>query len=129
MEKGGQGFGLQSGLPDALKFLDEKTAEEWKKIAEDTYPDREFEIVPFDGRIFGRVEPRFVVADNFIGIYGHRHANPAKCEDAPINETEYKPHRTDEFKARSAEIRKIVDGICAVSDSINSMTDEITKSK
>ena len=125
MNKGGDGFGLQSGMADALKFLDEKTAEEWKEIAEKTYPDREFDVVPFDGRIFGRVEPRFVVADNFFGIYGYSHGNPPKCDDVPVSEAEYKPHNVDAFKARAAEIRKIVDGVCASTDKIQSMTDEI----
>lgn len=129
MEKGGRGFGLQSGFPDALKFLDEKTAEEWKEIAEMTYADREFEIVPFDGRIFGRVQPRYVVTEGAFGVYGHSHGNPPKCNDVPISEAEYKPHNVDEFKARSAEIRKIVDDICASADKIQSMTDEIIKSK
>ena len=61
MEKGGQGFGLQSGLPDALKFVNKKTAEEWKVIAEKTYPDRTFDVVPLDSRILGKVVPRFVL--------------------------------------------------------------------
>lgn len=61
MKKGGDAFGLQSGLPDALKFVDEKTAEEWKLLAEKTYPDRTFEVVPVDSRILGKVVPRFVL--------------------------------------------------------------------
>ena len=61
MKKGGDAFGLQSGLPDALKFVNEETAEEWKTIAEKIYPDRTFEVVPLDGRILGKVVPRFIV--------------------------------------------------------------------
>jgi hypothetical protein len=129
MKKGGDSFGLQSGMTDALKFLDEKTAEEWKEIAERTYDDREFEVVPFDGRIFGRVEPRFVVTDNFIGIYGYSHGNPPKCDNVPISQAEYKPHNVDEFKARAAYVRRIVDGICTSTDKIQSVTDEICKNK
>ena len=83
MNKGGDGFGLQSGMADALKFLDEKTAEEWKGIAERTYDDREFEVVPFDSRIFGRVNPRFMVADNSVGSYGQSHGHPTKYDDVP----------------------------------------------
>lgn len=98
MEKGGRGFGLQSGLPDALKFLDEKTAEEWKEIADNAYPDREFEIVPLDGRILGRVNPRFVVTNGFVGSYGHSHGNTTKiahvCE---IHQVQYKPKTLDEI--------------------------------
>ena len=61
MEKGGKDFGLQSGFPDALKFLDENTALEWKAIAESAYPNRIFDIVPFDARIFGKVVPKYVL--------------------------------------------------------------------
>ena len=61
MKKGGDAFGLQSGLSDALKFVNEKTAEEWKSLAERTYTDRVFDVVPIDSRILGKVTPRFVV--------------------------------------------------------------------
>lgn len=129
MEKGGKGFGLQSGLPDALKFLDEKTAEEWKEYAEKAYHDREFEVVPLDGRILGRVNPRYVVTEGAFGVYGHSHGNSPKVNDAHISEVAYSPKNDYDFKARSAEIRKIVDGICANADKINVMADEIMKNK
>ena len=61
MKKGGDAFGLQSGLPDALKFVNEETAKEWKVIAEKIYPDRIFDVVPLDSRILGKVIPRFVL--------------------------------------------------------------------
>lgn len=53
---------LQSGQADALKFEDESDAKVWKKKAEEMYQDREFEVVPFDTRIFGKVTPRWIVA-------------------------------------------------------------------
>jgi hypothetical protein len=52
---------LQSGQYDALKFTNENTARTWLTMAEEQFPSREFEIVPFDSRIFGRVQPKYVV--------------------------------------------------------------------
>lgn len=129
MNKGGDGFGLQSGMADALKFLDEKVAEEWKEIAERTYPDREFDVVPFDGRVFGRVEPRFVVTDNFVGLYGHRHESPAKYDEMIMSEVECKPKTIYDIEARAAEIRKIVDGVCANSYKVQTTADEVVVKK
>lgn len=127
MEKGGRGFGLQSGMPDALKFLDEKTAEEWKAIAENAYPDREFDVVPLDGRILGKVQPRYVVTDGAFGVYGYSHGNPPKCDAANVERVNHEPKTIDEIKATAERIRKIVDEICESSDKIQTIADDTVK--
>lgn len=61
----GKQLGLQSGLYDALKFLSLEHAKKWMKRAEKMFPMKEFGIVPFPDRVFGRVTPKFVIADEF----------------------------------------------------------------
>jgi hypothetical protein len=59
---GGDSFGLQSGLHDALKFTDEVTANLWKLKGEEVYgKTKEFEIVPFDSRVFGRAKVQYLI--------------------------------------------------------------------
>ena len=62
LKLGGNGFGLQSGLCDALKFTDEQTASKWREKGEKVFGEnKELEIIPIDSRIFGRSSLRFVV--------------------------------------------------------------------
>lgn len=62
LKLGGNKFGLQSGFTDALKFINETTANQWKLKAEEIFGKiKEFEIVPIDSRIFGRVDLRYVL--------------------------------------------------------------------
>ena len=58
---GGEGFGLQSGLCDALKFTDMTMAQHWKSKGEKVFLTKEFEVVPIDSRVFGRGSLRFIV--------------------------------------------------------------------
>lgn len=100
MQKGGDNFGLQSGIYDALKFLSDDTANEWKEIAVNAYPDREFEVVPLDGRILGRVQPRFVVEDGYVGVYGHAHSDQKKIENGvQAHQSRYQPKTFEEISA------------------------------
>lgn len=61
MTKGGENFGLQSGLHDAVKFESVETAEEWKDYAKTQFLDRLWEVVPIDTRLLGKVKPLYVV--------------------------------------------------------------------
>lgn len=61
LKKGGKNFGLQTGLHDALKFENMETAEEWKCYGEKTFLDRNWEIVPIDVRLLGKVKPMYIV--------------------------------------------------------------------
>jgi hypothetical protein len=56
---------LQTGLYDALKFVNADTAKEWVALAEPVFPQKEFQVVMFPKDVFGRVTPRFVVNDEF----------------------------------------------------------------
>ena len=56
----GEGFFLQSGFRDALKFEYKTDAEEYLEKAKNTFKDYEFDIVPFDSRIFGKISPLYV---------------------------------------------------------------------
>ena len=61
MKMGGENFGLQSGLYDALKFISLEEAIRWKEYGEKTFVSKEFDIVPIDSRILGRVNPQYVI--------------------------------------------------------------------
>ena len=52
---------LQTGIYDALKFVNIDDAKAWVKLAEPVFPQKEFQIVPFPKEVFGRVTPRWVV--------------------------------------------------------------------
>lgn len=58
---GGNGFGLQSGLPDALKFKSKKDAVKWKEFAQERFLDRNWEIVEIDERLLGKLEVKYVI--------------------------------------------------------------------
>lgn len=58
---GGDGFGLQTGFHDALKFEKMETAKEWLDYAATKFPERSWDIVPMDSRLLGRVEPLYIV--------------------------------------------------------------------
>lgn len=61
LKKGGENFGLQSGLHDALKFESESKAKEWTDYASQIFKEREWEIVPVDERLFGKVTPLYIL--------------------------------------------------------------------
>ena len=61
MTLGGNNFGLQSGLYDALKFEAEEDAKKWANYAASVFSERTWEIVPVDSRILGKVAPMYVV--------------------------------------------------------------------
>ena len=59
---GGEGFGLQSGFHDALKFTSLELAEKWKAKGEEVFGKcKEFAIVPMDSRLLGRAELKYIV--------------------------------------------------------------------
>ena len=63
MTVGGEGFGLQSGTHDALKFTNEELINPYMERAIKSYGhNHEFEIVPFDERILGRDKKLYVVS-------------------------------------------------------------------
>lgn len=56
-------FGLQTGTYDALKFISEETAKVFMEKAINIFGEtREFEIVPFDERIFGRAKQKYIIS-------------------------------------------------------------------
>ena len=60
---GGKNFGLQSGTHDALKFKNEECLKPYLEKAIKTFGDKyEFDVVPFDGRIFGKAKLLYVVS-------------------------------------------------------------------
>ena len=61
MQLGGDSFGLQSGLHDALKFTSEETAKIWLEKGKNTFKGRDWELVPVDSRIFGRAKLEYVI--------------------------------------------------------------------
>lgn len=62
MKLGGNKFGLQTGLYDALKFETEETAELWKQKGEHIFGDiKEFDIVPIDSRLLGRFKIKYII--------------------------------------------------------------------
>ena len=58
---GGDGFGLQTGFHDALKFEKMEIAQEWLDYAATEFPERSWDIVPMDARLLGKVKPMYVV--------------------------------------------------------------------
>ena len=61
---GGDSFGLQSGLSDALKFKNIKTAQKWMKVGIEKFGEiRYFTIIRVDRALFGRRELDYLVAD------------------------------------------------------------------
>lgn len=61
LKMGGNNFGLQSGLYDALKFEAEADAKKWENYAASVFSERTWEIVPVDSRILGKVTPMYIV--------------------------------------------------------------------
>ena len=60
MTLGGNNFGLQSGIYDAIKFTSEEKAKEWLNYAASVFSGRTWEIVPVDARIFGKKTPNYI---------------------------------------------------------------------
>lgn len=62
MKIGGKGFGLQSGTHDALKFTNQDLLKPYLKKAEEIFGNtHEFDVVPFDKRVFGRAKIFYVI--------------------------------------------------------------------
>jgi len=62
LKLGGDQFGLQSGLHDALKFISEKDAQIFMEKGIQVFgKTHEFEIIPFDARVFGRAKVAYVI--------------------------------------------------------------------
>lgn len=61
---GGDGFGLQTGFHDALKFEKMETAQKWLNYAATRFNERSWDIVPMDVRLLGRVKPLYIVTES-----------------------------------------------------------------
>lgn len=81
---GGDGFGLQTGFHDALKFEKMETAKEWLDYAATKFPDRSWDIVPMDSRLLGRKEPLYIVEKSINYAF---HCSSSK--DVNSSEDEY----------------------------------------
>lgn len=60
---GGDGFGLQTGFHDALKFEKMEIAKKWLNYATNKFMERSWDIVPMDARLLGRAKLMYVVTE------------------------------------------------------------------
>jgi hypothetical protein len=94
MKLGGKNFGLQSGTHDALKFVSAKDADTFMNKAFEIFGnDREFEIVPVDGRFFGRAKLQYVYGEVPRADMCEHCGKDLYMEDE-------EPHGLDKIKAR-----------------------------
>lgn len=64
MTLGGDGFGLQTGFCDALKFEEIETAQKWLNYAKSKFTEKSWDIVPMDARLLGKVKPMYIVSES-----------------------------------------------------------------
>lgn len=58
---GGKNFGLQTNMYDAVKFSSKDKAKIWLKYAVEHYPNRTWDIIPVDERLFGKNKPLYII--------------------------------------------------------------------
>lgn len=58
---GGKNFGLQTNMYDAVKFSSKDKAKIWLKYAVEHFPNRTWDIIPVDERLFGKNKPLYII--------------------------------------------------------------------